>query len=215
MWNTSKPPSVRDLAARIEARAMDVTNLRDAISALRVEIAECRNEQRALQAALEAEQAARLEAVGAIHDRIGMVAHSAQERIDHLRESANAAYDRHEDFLVVVDDVLERLQALEGQDEIDDVLARLQALKGQDEIPAETDAPAATGPVASSCDHAVSGGDTDGPLLPNRIGLYEPADPSAPDVLSGSPEAEADDPGADAPGFVPPIANGHGVTTHG
>ena len=178
---------------------MDVTNLRDAISALRVEIAECRTEQRALQAALEDEQAARLEAVGAIHDRIGMVAHSAQERIDHLRESANAAYDRHEDFLVVVDDVLERLQALEGQDE----------------IPAETDAPAATGPVASSCDHAVSGGDTDGPLLPNRIGLYEPADPSAPDVLSGSPEAEADDPGADAPGFVPPIANGHGVTTHG
>lgn len=158
MWNQTKPPSVRDLAARIEARAADVLALRDLIGALRVEVAEARTEQRALQAALEAEQAARLEAVGAIHDRMGLMIHTAHERMDHLRDSSNNHYDRHEELIAVVDDMLERLQALEGQDE----------------IPAAADNPPATpDPVASSCVDG-GGGDTDGPMLPNRVGLYEP-----------------------------------------
>lgn len=198
MWNTSKLPSVRDLAARIEARAADVLALRDLIGALRVEVAEARTEQRALQAALEAEQAARLEAVSAIHDRIGLTIHTAHERMDHLRNSSNAQYDRHEELIAVVDDMLDRLIALEGADE----------------IPAAADNPPATpDPVASSCVDG-GGGDTDGPMLPNRIGLYEPP---APTVLSGSDDAEPDGPGVSATsGLVPPTANGHdGVSANG
>lgn len=183
MWNTSKPPSVRDLAARIEARAADVINLRDAVAAIRVELAEAREEQRALQRALEAEQAARLEAVGAIHDRMGLFAHTAHERIDHLRESSNSHYDRHEELIAVVDDMLDRLIALEGADE----------------IPA-ADASASSDPVAlqvpAGGDTFAEGGDA---FLPNRIHLYadEPpavgavspddADPDAAGVIQAAP----------------------------
>ena len=196
MWNTSKPPSVRDLAARIEARAADVLALRDLIGALRVEVAEARAEQRALQAALEAEQAARLEAVGAMHDRLGLIAHTAHERMDHLRESSNAQYNRHEELIAVVDDMLNRLIALEGDDE----------------IPA-ADASASSDPVAPQVpaggDTLAEGGDA---FLPNRIQLY--ADPEPPAVGAVSP----DDADPDAAGVIqaaPAAVLSNGAASHG
>lgn len=84
MWNQPKPPSVRDLAARIEARNVDVATIRD--------------EQRALQRALEAEQAARIAAISAAVDRIV------------------ALSDRLTDTQEALEHALARLTALEGEE---------------------------------------------------------------------------------------------------
>jgi phage host-nuclease inhibitor protein Gam len=84
-------PSVRDLAARIEARAGETAALREAVASardliggLQNEAAQLRAEQRALQQALEAEQAARLDAVAALHDLVQATASAHGDRLSAL-----------------------------------------------------------------------------------------------------------------------------------
>ena len=133
MWNQTKPPSVRELASRIDAARHDAAVLR--------------GEQRELQAALEAEQGQRLAALSE-HAR----------RVDSLVQSINAMHDRLEEVFERAENLM--LASNVTTCSIDGILARLEALEGADEIPAASDAVAS--PVASSLPD-IGGGDTHEP----------------------------------------------------
>jgi hypothetical protein len=120
MWNQTKPPSVRELASRIDAARHDAAVLR--------------GEQRELQAALEAEQGQRLAALSE-HAR----------RVDSLVQSINAMHDRLEEVFERAENLM--LASNVTTCSIDGILARLEALEGADEIPA---APVTVDDVASS-----------------------------------------------------------------
>ena len=130
MWNSTKPPSVRELASRIDAARHDAAVLR--------------GEQRELQAALEAEQGQRLAALN-----------ESARRVDSLVQSLNQLHDRVEEALERCENLT--LATNVNNRLIDGILARLAALEGADEIPAASDAVAS--PVASSLPD-IRGGDT-------------------------------------------------------
>jgi hypothetical protein len=134
MWNQTKPPSVRELASRIDAARHDAAVLR--------------GEQRELQAALEAEQGQRLAALSE-HAR----------RVDVLVQSLNAMHDRLEEVFERCENLM--LASNVTTCSIDGILARLEALEGADEIPA---APVTeVDDVASSLPDIGDGGDTHEP----------------------------------------------------
>lgn len=143
MWNTSKPPSVRDLAARIDAGTIEASRIRA--------------EQRELQAALEAEQSLRLSALN-----------ESARRVDVLTSSLNAMHDRIEELQERLELLLGASNAITAR--IDDlvqaraddeahwasVYTRLAALEGDDIPAAPDDGPSS----AASSTPASSGGDT-------------------------------------------------------
>jgi hypothetical protein len=159
MWNQTKPPSVRELASRIDAARHDAAVLRA--------------EQRELQAALEAEQGQRLAALNEsarrvdslvqslnqLHDRVEEALSEHARRVDVLDVSISQLHDR-------VEEALERCENLMLASNcttcsIDGILARLAALEGADEIPA---APVTeVDDVASSLPDIGDGGDTHEP----------------------------------------------------
>jgi uncharacterized protein YukE len=178
MWNTSKPPSVRDLAARIASHQTETA----------AELARIREEQRALQRALEAEQATRLDAVAALHDRWTAHTQEAQLRISAALDANDQNYDAIDHLRAAVDSLTARLDATLA--DVADLRARLAEIEGQEELP-----PAGPG---------------DGPLLQNRLHLYAD-DPPAVGAVS------PDDADTDAAGVQPSPAAvlTNGADAHG
>ena len=202
MWNTTKPPSVRDLAARIAGHQTETA----------AELARIRDEQRALQRALEAEQSARLDAVAALHDRWAAHTQEAQLRIsaafdgnnqnfdaiDHLRAAVDrltarldvtlaGGADLRADFDSLFDSLSARLDGALA--DVADLRARLAEIEGQEELP-----PAGPG---------------DGPLLQNRLHLYA----DDPPAVGAVPPDDADTEAAGvlpAPAAAPVNGEAHG-----
>jgi predicted DNA-binding protein len=128
MWNSTKPPSVRELASRIDAARHDAAVLR--------------GEQRELQAALEAEQGQRLAALSEHARRVDVLVQSLNAMHDRLEE----VFERCENLMLatnvnnrLIDGILARLAALEGSDipaapvtEVDDVASSLPDIRGGD-----------------------------------------------------------------------------------
>jgi predicted DNA-binding protein len=128
MWNSTKPPSVRELASRIDAARHDAAVLR--------------GEQRELQAALEAEQGQRLAALSEHARRVDVLVQSLNAMHDRLEE----VFERCENLMLatnvnnrLIDGILARLAALEGSDipaapvtEVDDVASSLPDIGGGD-----------------------------------------------------------------------------------
>lgn len=233
MWNATKAPSIRELAAR---QANNQT-------ATATELARIRDEQRALQRALEAEQSARLDAVAALHDRwtahtqevsarlnagvdASNVTHDAledaRETIDALRAAVDSLTARLDvtladvaDLRMSFDSLFDSLAArLDGAlADVADLRARLADVEGQDEIPAADAGAPETLPEPVEAALPV-GGDTnpaDGPLLRNRMYLHDP-DP-APHPLA---EVAADGGAPAVPTLPAQHSNGHDQgLTHG
>lgn len=123
MWNQSKPPSVRDLAARIAGHQTETA----------AEFARIRDEQRALHGALEAEQSARLDAVAALHDRWTAHTQEAQLRISAALDANDQNYDALDHLRAAFDSLTARLDGALA--DVADLRARLAEIEGQEELP--------------------------------------------------------------------------------
>ena len=156
MWNQTKPPSVRELASRIDAARHDAAVLRA--------------EQRELQAALEAEQGQRLAALNEsarrvdslvqslnqLHDRVEEALSEHARRVDVLDVSISQLHDRVEEALERCENLMLASNSITAR-----IYTRLEALEGADEIPA---APVTeVDDVASSLPDIGDGGDTHEP----------------------------------------------------